>query len=241
MLEEALDQQKNWQELMQRVYQDKITGEQAYEIGYPWVQKEDALVADVYLDKVDLILKLSRDIIEATEDVVEKNYYKYCHRGFFGASLIDVEKGIVINGDELKNYNLMRLSVNRPPWALLEICRFDGVCSRSITNKSHGLSYDTCPSRHSREALHPGGYSTTNMIWVEGGAVWKDGKFIHWNIDNHKYKIYPCIICLSRSLMQEIDVLARLSYNDEWSVSFHDVAAHAALLLIVTTADQLAR
>jgi len=241
MLEEVLDQQKNWQELMQRVYQDKMTGEEAYEIGYPWVQKEDLLIEDAYADKTDLILNLSQNIIKATEDVVAKNYYKNCHRGFFAASLIDVEKEIVINGYELENGNLVPLSVNRPSLEMLEICRFSGTCSREITRKSHGLSYDTCPSSHARERLHPWGHPATNMVWVEGGAIIKDKKFVYWDINNSKYKIYPCIICLSRSLMQGVDVLARLSYNDKWSVSFHDVAAHAALLLIVTTADQLAR
>jgi len=241
MLEEALDQQKNWQELMQRVYQDKITGEQAYEIGYPWVQKEDLLVQEAYADKKDLILTLSQNIIKATEEVVEKNYYKYCHRGFFGASLIDVEKEIVINGYELENGSLVPLSVNRPSWEMLEICRFSSTCSREITSKSHGLSYDTCPSQYSRERLHSWGHPTTNMVWVEGGATLKNDQFVYWDINNSKYKIYPCLRCLGCNLLQNVDVLARLIYNDKWSISFHDVAAHAALLLIVTTADQLDR
>jgi hypothetical protein len=224
MLEEVLDQQKNWQELMQRVYQDKITGEQAYEIGYPWVQKEDALVAEAYADKKDLILKLSSNIIEKIDTVVHNNYYKNCRRGFFGAIAIDLNNATVITSP----------GFNMPGPTMLDMCRIaDNICTREIGTPKHGSGYDLCPACHAREQLSICNNISYNTIWVEGGAVLKNNKLEHWDLYNsHPYHIYPCQRCLNYSLCQKIDTLAALKYTGKWEISFHDVEAHARLLLI---------
>jgi hypothetical protein len=71
-------------------------------------------------------------------------------------------------------------------------------------------------------------------VWVEGGAIKDENNNMKfWDIyNNHELHIYPCLRCLSTSLLQNVKILAELIYTDKWEVFFHDITKHAELLLV---------
>lgn len=194
------------------------------------LKRADAEVEDKYSKDKSKILANSILIQQYIENVVSENQYSNCIKGFFGAILLDL--------DTESNVGNLMIGLNSPPLSLLSVCRLNSeTCTRSMTNRKHGLSYDTCPAVHARERLiiRPEHWGKKNLVWIEGGATRKDGKMTYANMQTS----YPCIRCLSYSMMQNVHILAYLNKpKDSWNVSLHDVESHIKYLLMKNTFEQ---
>lgn len=183
----------------------------------------DSLLNDYYQKYKDIILENTQIIRSVIDSVIENNYYNYCLRGVFGATILDIKTNV--------NHGY---AFNMPSLSALEICRFsDDQCTKMLTSNKHGAGYDLCPSRHARERLKVSYISENNFIWVEAGSIYDNKKFQYWNINELPNKCYPCIRCLTASSLENVNILAALNKNNGvWDVSFHDVNKHLEFLML---------
>jgi hypothetical protein len=117
-------------------------------------------------------------------------------------------------------------------------------CIRNFVAKAHFSSYDNCPAPHACEKL-PFIEGSSLDVWVEGGAILgSNGKWRLWTMDpnaeNYQNRIYPCLRCLSHANYSGVKTMANLvKKDDKWSVDYHDVEAHASMLMILATENAM--
>lgn len=227
----------DFQELMRQLTEGVSEADECLEAGWGIVAASDRACETVWRTYADDAMAAARPLFRRIGQVVRTQSYPHCYRSCFGALVYNPDSKEVVAGP----------CFNAPPGPALSVCKEScDTCIRALTGKSKTNNYNNCPAVHAAGNLFPPKTAGTDLLWLEGGAVRNASGEYQWArkdmaAANPLDRIYRCSMCLTQMLSRDVHYVGCFSMDENGKpvVSFHLVAAHLSMLLLLETAAAL--